>query len=90
MEGIIIGQESIPIIEEIREELKKSHSTLEGIEFADKFIKLNKHNHITTTYYLLLKKAERELGKNLLFERVTLEKRNYSSTGTLSSTRPSV
>ena len=52
------------------------HSDLEGVEFTDKFIKMNKHNHITTTYYLLLKKAERETGKNLLFEKVTLEKRN--------------
>jgi 5'-AMP-activated protein kinase catalytic alpha subunit len=90
MEGIIVGQESIPIIEDIKQELKTTHSDLEGIEFADKFIKLNKHNHITTTYYLLLKKTERETGKNLLFEKVTLEKRNYNSTGNLSSTRPSV
>ena len=90
MEGIIVGQEPIPIIEDIKQELKVSYSNLEGIEFADKFIKLNKHNHITTTYYLLLKRAERDTGKNLLFERVTLEKRNYNSTGSLSSTRPSV
>ncbi len=90
MEGIIVGQEPIPIIEDIKQELKMSYSNLEGIEFADKFIKLNKHNHITTTYYLLLKRAERDTGKNLLFEKVTLEKRNYNSTGSLSSTRPSV
>jgi hypothetical protein len=54
---------------------------------------MNKHNPITTTYYLLLKKAERETGKNLLFERVTLEKRNYYSTGNLKmmpSGRPSI
>ncbi len=64
---------------------------MEGIEYADKFIKMNKHNHITTTYYLLLKRAERETGKNLLFERVTHEKRNCSSTGNLSAQqRPSV
>lgn len=90
MEGIIVGQESIPIIEDIRLDLKNSYADLDGIEFADKFIKMNKHNHITTTYYLLMKKIERETGKNLLYERVTLEKRNYSSTGNLSSTRPSV
>jgi 5'-AMP-activated protein kinase catalytic alpha subunit len=90
MEGIIVGQETIPIIEDIKNELKASHCDLEGIEYADKFIKLNKHNHITTTYYLLLKKAERDTGKNLLFEKVTFEKRNYNSTGNLSSTRPSV
>ncbi len=59
LEGIIVGQESIPIIDEIREQLKVDFATLDGIEFADKFIKMNKHNHITTTYYLLLKKAEK-------------------------------
>jgi len=90
MEGIIVGQETIPIIEDIKTELKASYCDLEGIEYAEKFIKLNKHNHITTTYYLLLKKAERDTGKNLLFEKVTFEKRNYNSTGNLSSTRPSV
>lgn len=59
---------------------------------ADKFIKMNKHNPVTTTYYLLLKKAERDTGKNLLFERVTNEKRNYNSTGNLNlgSGRPSI
>ena len=48
---------------------------------------MNKHNHITTTYYLLLKKTERETGKNLVFERVTKEKRSYHSTGNLGSTK---
>jgi hypothetical protein len=50
---------------------------------ADKFIKMNKHNHITTTYYLIMKKAERETGKNLVFERVTKDKRSSNSTGNL-------
>lgn len=91
MEGIIVGQDPIPIMEDIRESLREGYSDLEGIEYADKFIKMNKHNHITTTYYLILKKAERETGKNLLFERVTHEKRNYNSTGNLNTQqRPSV
>jgi hypothetical protein len=65
------------------------------MEMAEKFIKLNKHNPVTTTYYLLMKKTERATGKNLLFEKVTHEKRNYYSTGNLnvplsSSTRPSL
>lgn len=38
---------------------------------TEKYIKANKHNPITATYYLLLKKAERETGKNLVFEMVT-------------------
>ncbi len=49
----------------------------------EKFIKNNKHNPITATYYLLLRKFERETGKNLVFERVTKEKRTYNSTGNL-------
>jgi hypothetical protein len=44
---------------------------------------MNKHNHITTTYYLLLKKTERETGRNAVFERVTKEKRSCNSTGNL-------
>ena len=86
MEGIIVGTEPIPVIEDIKAQLTESFGHLEGIEFADKFIKMNKHNPITTTYYLLLKKAERDTGKNLLFERVTNEKRNYHSTGNLNLT----
>lgn len=49
---------------------------------------MNKHNAITTTYYLLLKKQERETGKNIVFETVTKEKRSYNSTGNLCQTRP--
>jgi len=50
---------------------------------TDKYIKNNKHNPITATYYLLLKKIERETGKNAVFEKVTKEKRTYNSTGNL-------
>jgi len=46
---------------------------------------MNKHNHVTSTYYLILKKAERETGKNLVFEMVTTEKRGCNSTGNLGS-----
>ena len=56
---------------------------------ASTYIKLNKHNHVTTTYYLMLKKYERETGKNLVFERVTKEKRSYHSTGNLGN-RPTL
>lgn len=52
-------------------------------EFGEKYIKANKHNPITATYYLLMKKQERETGKNIVFERFTREKRSYNSTGNL-------
>ena len=38
---------------------------------------------VEAIYYLLLKKHERDTGKNLVFERVTKEKRSYHSTGNL-------
>ena len=50
---------------------------------TETYIKNNKHNPITATYYLLIKKTERETGKNLVFERVTKDKRSYNSTGNL-------
>jgi hypothetical protein len=44
----------------------------------------NKHNQVTSTYYLLLKKKERVTGKNYVFEQVTFEKRkNLYSTSNL-------
>jgi hypothetical protein len=32
------------------------------------FIQNNKHNQVTSTYYLVLKKLERETGRNYVFE----------------------
>ena len=44
----------------------------------------NKHNQVTSTYYLLLKKKERVTGKNYVFEQVTFDKRkNLYSTSNL-------
>jgi hypothetical protein len=37
-----------------------------------------------------MKKIERESGKNLLFEKVTKDKRNYNSTGNLGAMKPSL
>ena len=56
---------------------------LEDAENALTHIRMNKHNTITTTYYLLIKKQERETGQNLVFEKVTKDKRSYHSTGNL-------
>lgn len=44
---------------------------------------MNKHNHMTTLYSLFLKKHERETGYNMIFERVTKDKRCCQSTGDL-------
>lgn len=71
MEGIIVGVDPIPIIIDIKYQIDNGSFDLNDIEMSEKYIKNNKHNPITATYYLLLKKNERETGKNLFFERVT-------------------
>ena len=38
-------------------------------------IRNNKHNPITATYYLLIKKYERDTAQNLVFGRFTRDKR---------------
>lgn len=83
MEGILVGQDPIPIIDQAKVQIEEAKYELDDLDMIDKFIKNNKHNPITATYYLLLKKLERETGKNLVFERVTKEKRTYNSTGNL-------
>ena len=40
------------------------------------FIHNNKHNQVTSTYYLLIKKKERKTGRNYVYEQVTSDKRN--------------
>ena len=62
--GIIIGQSDIPIYSNILELLEQFWFDQND---AEKYIKANKHNHLTTTYYLLLKRYQR-LGKNLILK----------------------
>lgn len=80
LEGIIVGVDSIPIIREVSEELR---DMLNDSLFAesDKFIQNNKHNQVTSTYYLLIKKLERKIWqeqgkeKDYVYEQVTEMKR---------------
>ncbi|CAK82168.1 unnamed protein product (macronuclear) [Paramecium tetraurelia] len=51
--GLIVGQHRIPIDPEI---VKQMISLGISSEYAEKCIETNRHNHVTTTYYLLLKK----------------------------------
>lgn len=74
LDGIIIGKDNIPIIEEFLEQLQ-SHFNGDNLDQANTFIQNNKHNQVTSTYYLLLKKKERQTGKNYVFEHFTMEKR---------------
>ena len=50
-EGLIIGYHDVPIDETI---LNKLAAFRIDKQDARKYIKANNHNHITTTYYLLL------------------------------------
>jgi 5'-AMP-activated protein kinase catalytic alpha subunit len=60
--GIRIGQTEIPIYSNILELLEQYRFDQAD---AERYIKANKHNHITTTYYLLLGRYDR-LGKPLI------------------------
>lgn len=60
--GIIIGVSEIPIYQNILDLLEQFRFSQED---AVRYLKNNKHNHITTTYSLLLKRYER-LGKPLI------------------------
>lgn len=51
--GIIVGYHRIPVDKVI---LGKLAEFAFDLEYAERCIEANKHNHITTTYYLLLKK----------------------------------
>ena len=51
--GIIVGYHRIPVDKIMLEKLKDFEF---DIEYAERCIEANKHNHITTSYYLLLKK----------------------------------
>ncbi|CAG9316543.1 unnamed protein product [Blepharisma stoltei] len=55
--GIMVGFDKIPIEENVLEQLEQFGFNSEQ---AKKYLEINKHNHITTTYYLLLKRFQLE------------------------------
>lgn len=55
--GLIVGYNSIPNEETILSILKEKGFQK---EYAVRCLDANKHNHVTTCYYLLLKKHERD------------------------------
>jgi hypothetical protein len=67
LDGIVIGKDKIPVITEVSEQLK-THFSGENLEQSTTFILNNKHNQVTSTYYLLMKRKERETGKNYVYE----------------------
>lgn len=59
MNGIIVGKDQIPIDEETFGQLGSYGF---NAEYARKCIEMNKHNHVTSTYYLLLCAKKRQTG----------------------------
>lgn len=58
-EGLVVGYHKIPIDQCALKELSKYNY---DIELAEKSLEANRHNNLTTTYYLILKKFLREGG----------------------------
>jgi len=48
---------------------------LDGMDRIIEQVKNNKHNPVTATYYLLIKKYERNTDQNLVFGKFTRDKR---------------
>jgi 5'-AMP-activated protein kinase catalytic alpha subunit len=61
-QGIVIGYNKIPIDENVLFSLKDFNY---DIDYASKCLEANRHNNITTTYYLALKKFIKEGGRTL-------------------------
>ena len=61
LDGIIIGKDKIPILDQIQLEMETNSTlkTIEGISKLIQQVEMNKHNPLTATYYLLIKKYER-------------------------------
>ena len=55
--GLIVGYNTIPNEEEVLKLLELKNLSREN---ALRCLDANKHNHVTTCYYLILKKLERE------------------------------
>ena len=77
LDGMIIGQDEIPILDQIKLEMSSSPNlqSLDGMDRIVEQVKNNKHNPVTATYYLLIKKYERNTDQNLVFGKFTRDKR---------------
>ena len=74
---MIVGKDEIPILEQIKQEMETSQSlqVLDGLDKIVDQVRNNKHNPVTATYYLLIKKYERNTDQNLVFGKFTRDKR---------------
>jgi hypothetical protein len=58
MDRFMIGKYRIPVIPEQLDGLKE-HFSGENLDQAAIYVQNNKHNQVTSTYYLLMKRRER-------------------------------
>ena len=74
---MIINKDEIPILDQIKLEMESSPNLqfLDGLNRIIELVKNNKHNPVTATYYLLIKKYERNTDQNLVFGKFTRDKR---------------
>ena len=74
---MIIGQDEIPLLDQIKLEMESSPNLqfLDNLSKVVDQVKNNKHNPVTSTYYLLIKKYERNTDQNLVFGKFTRDKR---------------
>ena len=65
------------MLDQIQLEMESSPNLqqLEGIDKLAQQVKMNKHNPVTATYYLLIKKYETNTDQNLVFGKFTRDKR---------------
>ncbi len=77
LDGMIIGKDDIPILDQIKIEMESAANLqfLDGLDRLVEQVRNNKHNPITATYYLLIKKYERNTDQNLVFGKFTRDKR---------------
>lgn len=75
LEGIIVGEDQIPLLEQIGQEMESYAGRLDGVSELATMVRNNKHNPVTATYYLHIKKYERDTDQNLVFGKFTRDKR---------------
>jgi 5'-AMP-activated protein kinase catalytic alpha subunit len=61
LDGIVVGKDKIPVLNQIQIEMESNTQvkTLDGLDKLTTMVEMNKHNPLTATYYLLIKKYER-------------------------------
>ena len=78
-DGIIVGEDPIPVINEYKDKIKplldqQVEPDVINFGLIDDYISKNRHNSITTTYYLLIKKKQMKTEFDEFFQKATDEK----------------